>query len=161
MPSESSTGLTASNSGPVPKKNGKAAANALDAAKTRFQLTLVLLGLVAGIILVGLGIGIGEVADLWSSGYGTILAIGAVFLAIAVVARYVFLDTFLPEVSLFLALFVAIELIAGAMITYVGIMNVLFENAGEDLILLAFTLFGLFLIADSLIFYRKAFRRLA
>ena len=127
--------------------------------RAKYQLTLVLLCLLAGIILVGAGIGVGEVADLWSSGYGMILAVGVVFLVGSVGARYVWIDTYLPEVSLFLALYIAIELLAGAMIAYVGIMNVVFEDAAGDGILLAFTLFGLFLMADSLLFYRKAFKR--
>lgn len=122
-------------------------------------IVVILFCLLSGIVLVAAGIGVGEVA--WTSGLGVILVVGVLLLVAAVGARYLWIDDYLPEVSTALALYIAIEFLAGVALTYVGLVNLSSETTDVDWILMAITAFGLFLVGDSVIFYRKAFKRAA
>jgi len=123
------------------------------------SIVVILICLISGIGLVVAGIAIGEVANLWTSGLGVIPVVGVLFLAVSVGARYTWIDAHLPEASIALALFVAIEFLAGVVLAYIGLTNLISEGTRVDWILVGLFVFGVLLTVDSIVFYRKAFRQ--
>ena len=67
--------------------------------------------------------------------------------------------SYLREASTALALYVAVEFLAGAFLVFIGISNLVFDVKGFDWGLVAITVFGLLLVTDSLFLYRRGFKQ--
>jgi len=65
------------------------------------------------------------------------------------------------EASTALALYVAVEFLVGAYLVFIGISNLVFDVKGFDWGLAALTVFGLLLVTDSLLLYRRGFKQIA
>lgn len=87
--------------------------------------------------------------------------VGVLFLTISFASRRQLSNPYLPGGSTALALCVAVEFIAGALLAYIGISNLIFDIRAFDWSLAAATVFGLLLIMDSLFLYRKEFKQAA
>ena len=138
------------------------------------QPRMVMLGMTfATLVMLILGImliivGIAAVEDLLTSprstytpvGYALILILGGIFLAISFAARRGLTESYLPESSTVLVLYVAVEFLAGALLAYIGIANIVFDS--EALYWsLPIGVFGLLLVTDSLLLYRRDFKQVA
>ena len=127
--------------------------------------TLVML--ILGIMLII--VGIAAVEDLLTSprstytlvGYALILILGGIFLAISFAARRGLTESYLPESSTVLALYVAVEFLAGALLVYIGIVNTVFDSETLHWSFAAVAGFGLLLVTDSLLLYRRDFKQVA
>ena len=69
--------------------------------------------------------------------------------------------SYMREASTALALYVAVEFLAGAYLVFIGISNLVFDVKGFDWGLVALTVFGLLLVTDSLLLYRRGFKQIA
>jgi len=65
------------------------------------------------------------------------------------------------EASTALALYVAVEFLVGAFLVFIGISNLVFDVKGFDWGLVALTVFGLLVVTDSLLLYRRGFKQIA
>jgi len=119
------------------------------------MILILLILLILGILLTTLGIA------LLTSVLGLIfLLLGVIFLATSFGAsRQLSVFLYLPEESTALALYVAVEFLAGAYLAFLGISNVLFESEARDWSLAAIAVFGLLLVTDSLLLYRRGFKQ--
>jgi len=87
-------------------------------------------------------------------------ALGVVFLAVSFAAsRQLSVFLHLPDESTAIALYVAVEFLAGIALGFVGVGNVVFDSEAIDWSLVAIAVFGLLLVADSLLLYRRGFRQ--
>ena len=95
------------------------------------------------------------------SDFGLILfALGVVFLAVSFAAsRQLSVFLYLPGESTVMALYVAVEALAGAALGFVGVGNVVFDSEAFDWSLVAIAMFGLLLVADSLLLHRRGFKQ--
>jgi hypothetical protein len=114
-----------------------------------------LIPMAIGILMVFLGIGVGENVDLWTSGLGVIPVLGAVLIITAFGARQSIAKTAIADWTVGLALFVAVEFLAGVAISITMIAGIVLW--GLDWVSGTLTVFGLLLTTDSLIFYRRHF----
>lgn len=117
--------------------------------------------LILGIMFIGTAIAVGK--GLWTSGLGIYLVIGVLFLVASLGARTSWMHgyggSYLQETSVMLALYVAVEFLAGALLAYVGIANLVSASEGLDWSFVAFAIFGLVLVTDSILFYRSGFKQ--
>lgn len=131
-------------------------------------LTLAMIGstltpLILGIIFTATGI------VLLTSGLALLLVLASVLLILGVIfiavssfatRRGLMSDPHLPEASTALALYVAVEFLAGALLAYMGIGNLPpFNSEGPVWFPAAFAAFGLLLVTDSLLIYRGGFKQ--
>jgi hypothetical protein len=107
--------------------------------------------------------GIAGVEDLPTSGLAVmiLLILGVIFLAISFVARRGLSDPYLPESSTVLALYVPVEFLAGALLVYIGIVNTVFDSETLHWSFAAVAGFGLLLVTDSLLLYRRDIKQVA
>jgi hypothetical protein len=121
----------------------------------RAMILVLLILLVLGILLTTAGIA------LLTSDLGLIfLLVGAILLVSSFAAsRQLSVFLYLPEESTALALYVAVEFLAGACLAFLGVSNFLFESGARDWSLAAIAVFGLLLVTDSLLLYRRGFRQ--
>jgi hypothetical protein len=122
-----------------------------------YVASVTLVSLIVGIILTSAGIGVVEYS--LNSVFALFLILGVIFLAASFAARRVLSDSYLPEASTVLALYVAVEFLAGALLAFMGIGNLVFDVKGLDRSLAAITVFGLLLVTDSLLLYRRGFKQ--
>ena len=130
---------------------------ALTLAMTSATLAPLILGIISttlGMALLYVDL---ELARIAASALLIIGVIGLVTSSIA--ARRVLSDPHLLESSTALALYVAVEFLAGALLAYVGIANIVFDFEDLPWALAAIAVFGLLLVTDSLLLYRRGFRR--
>lgn len=129
---------------------------------------MVMLGMTfATLVMLILGImmttaGLVFVEDLRTSGLGLFLILGVIFLTISFGARRGLSDPYyLPESSTVLALYVAVEFLAGAVLAFIGISNIVFDSEELEWGLVATSTFGLLLATDSLLLYRRDIKQFA
>ncbi|MBE3048449.1 hypothetical protein IMZ48_39290 [Candidatus Bathyarchaeota archaeon] len=124
-----------------------------------YVASVTLMSLIIGIILTSAGMAVVEYS--LNSVFALFLVLGVIFLAASFAARRVLSDSNLLESSTALALYVAVEFLAGAVLVLIGIGNLVFPSEGLDWSLVAATVFGLLLAADSLLLYRRDFKQVA
>lgn len=131
------------------------------ATKPRMEI-LVMIGraivpLIFGIVLLSAGIGLVE--GMLIPGLGVVLVLvvilGVASFAASYASRRELSLSYLPEASTVLALYVAVEFLAGAGLAFIGISNLIFDVKGLDWSLAAITVFGLLLVTDSFLLYRR------
>lgn len=120
-----------------------------------YAVSVILVTLILGILMTAAGIAL-MISDL-----GLIFfALGVVFLAVSFAAsRQLSAFLYLPGESTVMALYVAVEFLAGAALGFVGVSSVVFDSEVLDWSLVAIAMFGLLLVADSLLLYRRGFKQ--
>jgi hypothetical protein len=121
-----------------------------------------LIPLILGIFLIFVGfVGIAAPKDQLLA--LVLLILGGIFLAESLAGRRQVSFYYFPESSTALALYVAVEFLAGAVLAYSGIANLVSylvsPSEGFDWSFVAVSAFGLLLATDSLIFYRRDIRQ--
>ena len=87
------------------------------------------------------------------------LILGVIFLVVSFAAsRQMVTFLLLPEEVTAMALYVAVEFISGAALALLMIMNIIFEPNHPDWSFGAIAVFGILLIVDSLLLYRRGFK---
>ena len=88
------------------------------------------------------------------------LVLGVVFLTTSFIGSRR-LSTFLyrPEESTAMALYVAVEFLAGAALELVAVGNIVFDSEAVDWNLVAIAVFGMLLMVDSVLLYHRGFRK--
>jgi len=86
------------------------------------------------------------------------LIAGVAFLAISFTARHYLSPNSLPGSSTMLALFFVLEFLLGARFAAIGIMGLVSSSTGVSTALKLMTVFGLLLVTDSLLLYRREFK---
>ncbi|MBU1159299.1 MAG: hypothetical protein KKE24_08165 [Candidatus Thermoplasmatota archaeon] len=120
-----------------------------------YASSVILVPLILGIMMTAAGI------SLMISDLGLIFfALGVVFLVVSFAAsRQLSAFLYLPGESTVMALYVAVEFLAGAALVFVGFSNIVFDSEVFDSSLVAIAMFGLLLVSDSLLLYRRGFKQ--
>ena len=113
--------------------------------------------LILGIVFLGVGIVLVEGMLIPDLGVVLIFVVvlGVAFFAASYAFRRELSSSYLPESSTVLALYVAVEFLAGAGLAFIGTSNLIFDVKGLDWSLAAISVFGLLLVTDSLLIYRR------
>jgi len=123
----------------------------------QFGRAWILVMLVLGIFFTT--IGIVSVSASLTSAPDLLLILGVVLLVISFGSRHGVTVYLVPGSSTMLALYVAVEFLAGALVAYSGIANLVFDSEVQSNNFVAVTGFGLLLVSDSLLYYRRSFRQ--
>jgi len=104
-------------------------------------------------------IGIVYVSASLTSAPDLFLILGVVLLVISFGSRHGVTVYLVPGSSTMLALYVAVEFLAGALVAYIGIANLVDDSEGQFNNFVAVTVFGLLLVSDSLLYYYRGFKQ--
>ena len=111
--------------------------------------------LILGIMMTTAGIAL-MVSDIGLA----LFTLGTVFLAFSFAgSRQLSGFVYLPGESTVIALYIALEFLVGAALGFVGISNAVFDSEAFEWSLAAIAMFGLLLVADSLLLYRRGFKQ--
>jgi len=126
-----------------------------DGTTHTYVVSVILVTHILGIMMTTAGIAL-MISDL-----GLVLfALGVVFLAVSFASsRQLTVFLYLPGGSTVMALYIALEFLAGAALAFVGISNAVLDSEVFEWSLAAIAVFGLLLIVDSLILYRRGFKQ--
>jgi hypothetical protein len=122
-------------------------------------MTVPLASFFFGVAFVFFGVVINAEMSGYETGLGVILVLGVFFLIIAFVSRQVVKNLPLPNASTCLALFVLFEFIAGTGMFLSLIVNVAVDSQEVGVAFYVLSVFGLLLVADSLLFYQRNFKK--
>ena len=120
-----------------------------------YSPSTIVVPLILGITMIAAGIALmGSILGL------AFLTFGVVSFAASFAARRQFcVFLYLPGESAAIALYVAVEFLAGAALGFVGVSNAVFDSEAFEWSLAAIAMFGLLLVADSLLLYRRGFKQ--
>jgi hypothetical protein len=116
---------------------------------------MIVVPLILGITMIVAGIALmGSILGL------AFLTVGVVFFAASFAGRQQFVVfLYLPGESAAIALYVAVEFLAGVALGFIGGSNIVFDSKAIDWSLVAIAMFGLLLMIDSFLLYRRGFRQ--
>jgi fumarate reductase subunit D len=120
-----------------------------------FSPSTIVVPLIVGIAMIAAGIALmGSILGL------AFLVIGVVSFAGSFAGRRQFLVfLYLPGESAAIALYIAVEFLAGVALGFIGGTNIAFDSEALDWSLVAIFIFGLLLVTDSFLLYRRGFKQ--
>jgi hypothetical protein len=120
-----------------------------------YSPSMIVVPLILGITMIVAGIAlVGSILGL------AFLTFGVVSFAASFAARRQFcVFLYLPGESAAIALYVAVEFLAGVALGFIGGGNIAFDSKAIDWSLVAIAMFGLLLMIDSFLLYRRGFRQ--
>jgi hypothetical protein len=120
-----------------------------------YSPSMIVASLILGITMIVPGIALmGSILGL------AFLIIGGVSFAASFAGRRQFLVfLYLPGESAAIALYIAVEFLAGVALGFIGGVNIAFDSEALDWSLVAIFILGLLLMTDSLLLYRRGFKQ--
>lgn len=121
------------------------------------MMGVTIFALLSGVALTAVGIVFIE--EIWTSGLGIFLIVGLLILVSSFGMRRSLIELRQGDATTTLALYVLIEFLAGASILFIGAGPTIIDPSHREWGFVGLAVFGLILVVDSVLFYRRIFKK--